>query len=204
MYSNITAFILTQLIERITGQNFYDLVRERVFIPLGMDTATFYPKTDQISAIPPTEITAERGLVQGFVHDEFTYYTTQGGVSNGAAGLFASVQDLAPFLGMALGRGSYHGQTITSQDLVARWTEDYFPSLLPMHTPLAWGDQNNVYLDQYHRNMVLKSGFTGCFMVGDLTAQRGFVLLSNRTYPTRPTDKVAFSSIKESLLATIL
>jgi len=93
---------------------------------------------------------------------------------------------------------------LVSQDLVARWTEDYFPSLLPVHTPLAWGDQNNIYLDQYHRALVLKSGFTGCFMAADLKQQSGFVLLANRTYPQRPIDKSAFGVVKESLLTTVL
>jgi CubicO group peptidase (beta-lactamase class C family) len=93
MYSNLTAFILTQVIEKATNQFFDDLVRDKIFTPLQMKTATFSPEPTLTDLIPPTEITEERGEVQGVVHDEFTYYTRRGGISNGAAGLFASILD---------------------------------------------------------------------------------------------------------------
>jgi len=199
-YSDITMFILTQLLERVTGQNFYQLVEERVFTPLKMHTATFAPAPEMRLRIPPTEVTPERDLVQGFVHDEFTYYTTQGGISNGAAGLFASISDIAQFLQMTVDSGRYNEQQIFQSDIVQMWTKDLFPSLLPTLTPLGWGDQNNDYISRYHRQIVVKSGFTGCFMVGDLQSRRGFALLSNRTYPKRPIDGSAFNKVKERLM----
>jgi len=67
-----------------------------------------------------------------------------------------------------------------------------------------WGDQNNVIIDQYHPHIVVKSGFTGCFMVADLLNKRGFVLLSNRTYPKRPLDASAFGKVKTELTKLVL
>lgn len=200
VYSNITAFILTQIIERVTGKNFNDLVSERIFMPLKMETTTFTPDPDNYSIIPPTEDTDDRGLVQGFVHDEFTYHTTKGNVRNGAAGLFASATDMANFLQMTIAGGVYKEERIFSEQLVAMWTKDFLPELLPIHTPIMWGDQNNVLIDQYHPNIVVKSGFTGCFMAADLQNKRGFVLLSNRIYPKRPIDASAFGKVKEDLM----
>lgn len=203
MYSNMTAFILTQLIERVTGQNFYTLVRERVFTPLGMRTATFTPAATAIANIPPTEITTDRGEVRGIVHDEFTYCTTAGTISNGAAGLFASVRDLANFIKMTAHGGMYNGKRLFSEDIVHDWTTNQFLTLLPTLTPLGWGDLNNVYLPKFHRDIVVKSGFTGCFMAADLKNKTGFVLLSNRTYPTRPENSEAFGLVKETLLDVV-
>lgn len=203
MYSNITAFILTQVIERVTGKNFNTLVHERIFTPLKMKTATFEPTVSMQESIPPTELTDDRGLVQGFVHDEFTYHTTKGGIRNGAAGLFASIDDLTHFLQMTLERGIYCGHRLFNVEAVSLWTTDYLPELLPTHSPLMWGDQNNVLIDSYHQEMVVKSGFTGCFMAVDLKQQKGFVLLSNRIYPKRPADASAFAVIKETLMQTV-
>ena len=205
MYTNITAFLLTQIIERATGKNFETLVQDRVFTPLGMATAILSPTPDQYPMIPPSELTTERGEVRGFVHDEFTYYMRKGGVSNGAAGLFASVLDLVPFLQMTLHGGIYQGKRLLSDDIVSRWTKDYFPQLLPTHTPVGWGDSpNNQFIDMYvDHKIVVKGGFTGCLMYGDLTQNRGLILLSNRTYPKRPDDPTAFSTFKRDVVKII-
>lgn len=168
MYSNITAFTLTQIIERVTGQLFTDLVQERVFDRLEMKTATFKPKDGQSKTIPPTEMTDDRGFVQGFVHDEYTYHTTKGDIRNGAAGLFVSIEDLTNFLQMTIDGGVFNNKRLFSEDVVWFWTKDYLPELLPIHTPIMWGDSNNVLIDKYHTNIVVKSGFTGCFMLADL------------------------------------
>jgi len=200
MYSNITPFILTQIIERVTGKRFEQLVTERVLDPLNMETAAFVPPKELLESIPPTEITADRGEVRGFVHDEFTYQTTLGGISNGAAGLFASIHDMQKFLQMTLSKGG----SLFSKEMVSLWTQDYYPELLPVHTPIGWGDLNNLLIDKFHREIVVKSGFTGCFMAADLKYKKGFVILSNRIYPTRPKDATAFSTLKEKLMAIAL
>ena len=200
MYSNITAFILTQLIERVTGRNFAQLVQEKVFKPLQMTSATFAPSREMIEKIPPTEITEDRGEVKGFVHDEFTHKTTTGGISNGAAGLFASITDLQKFLQMTLHKGS----GLFSPEMSSLWTKDYYPELLPVHTPIGWGDLNNSLIDNYHREIVVKAGFTGCLMVADMKNQKGFVILSNRTYPKRPDDASAFAAFKTELTSLAL
>jgi CubicO group peptidase (beta-lactamase class C family) len=203
-YSNITAFLLTQCIERATGKSFYDLVQRRILEPLHMATSTFAPTVEERAKIPPTELTSERGVVQGVVHDEFTHYMSEAGISCGAAGLFAPVTDLTHFLYMTLARGIYDEQKLFSPTTVSAWTTDQFPALLPTLTPLGWGDRNNHYINRYHREIVVKSGFTGCYMVADLQQKRGFALLSNRTYPERPADASAFEKIKAGLMEEVI
>lgn len=204
MYSNLTTFILTQVVEKVTGRTFDSLAEEKIFVPLGMTTATFSPKENQIPFIPPTEITDERGVVQGVVHDEFTYYTRRGGIASGAAGLFASIKDIKMLLRMAVNRGVTEEGAFISETLANKWTQDMFPELLPIHTPLAWGDLNNSIIDTYHRNIIVKAGFTGCFMLADLKHKKAFAILSNRTYPTRPVDSTSFTKLKEDLTAIAL
>lgn len=200
MYSNITAFILTKVIEKITGEILYDTVSRDIFSPLEMSTATFFPDKNMWQQIPPTEITEDRGVVQGFVHDESTYHLQSGNKSSGAAGLFASVKDVAKFLSMVVAGGSIHGERFFSPTIVNAWTENQFPDLLPTLTPLGWGDFNNEFIDPEHGKCVVKGGFTGCFMAYNLENAVGFVILSNTTYPVRPKDRAQFNVIKKEIL----
>ena len=100
---------------------------------------------------------------------------------------------------MTLNRGMIGERHFLSEGLVSKWTQDIFPELLPVHTPLAWGDLNNSLIDTYHRDIVIKAGFTGCFMLADLKQKRAFAVLSNRTYPTRPVDPSGFWKLKVDL-----
>lgn len=199
-YSNLTAFILSQIIERVLNQPFEEVVYDRILEPLGMHATTFTPTPEQRKYIPPTEITEERGLVQGFVHDEFSYYLRPGSVGNGAAGLFSTIEDMATFLRMTLKKGVYDNGKLFSEEIVKLWTADYWPSLLPTRTPLGWGDFANDLIDQYHREIVIKGGFTGCFLAADLKNEVGFVLLSNRTFPKRPADGQRTTELRKKLM----
>jgi CubicO group peptidase (beta-lactamase class C family) len=202
-YSNITAFIVTQIIEKATGRNFYELVQEWIFGPLQMRAATFAPSANLLSQIPPTEVTADRGEVRGVVHDEFSAHLMSGGISCGAAGLFASSYDLANFLQMILQGGVYQGQRLVSEALVQEWTRNQFPHLLPTRTPLGWGDLNNELIASSSHQIVIKGGFTGCLVVADLTTKQGFVWLSNRTYPVRPEDMTSLRELKKDLVGML-
>lgn len=204
MYSNITAFLLTQVIEKVTGRRLDELASERIFKPLGMSTATFSPGVVDKAGIIPSEITEERGEVRGFVHDESSDFLQKGNISSGAAGLFASIQDIALFMQMVAAKGMSKGFRLFSEEMVSLWTRDMYPALLPTHTPLGWGDLNNPMIDRYHRNIVVKGGFTGCFMFADLDQGVGLVLLSNRTYPKRKEDFSDFKKLKEDLMEVIL
>lgn len=207
-YSNVTAFLLTQVIERATKRTLHALTAEKIFTPLAMKTATFSPKTKPATHIPPTEITSDRGVVHGFVHDESTYFLHSGNITSGAAGLFASITDIAHFIQMTIGKGVYttNGSStrLFSDEIVALWTQDNFPTLLPMHTPLGWGDDFNGLIDPYHRQIVVKSGFTGCFMMADLKNEIGCIVLSNRTYPSRPHDSSNFKELKRDMMRLTL
>lgn len=204
MYSNITAFILTQLIEKITGKNFYALVNEEIFTPLEMATATFAPDELSRQLIPPTEITNDRGVVQGFVHDESTHYLQSGNISSGAAGLFASALDIAHFLKMVVNRGVINEKDFFSEKTVEKWTTNQFPDLLPVLTPLGWGDLNNQLVASHSERFVVKGGFTGCFIIGDLEKGVAFVILSNLIYPVRPKEKNNFNDLKKEIIALLL
>jgi CubicO group peptidase (beta-lactamase class C family) len=203
MYSNITAFLLTQVIEKITKENFYTTVQEKILIPCEMTTATFFPLCEERVSIPPTEMTKDRGLVQGFVHDESTYYLQKGGICSGASGLFASALDMAKFMKYAL---SFAGKdtSLFSDAMTHNFITNQFSNMLPITTPLGWGDGNNELISSYPGRFVVKGGFTGCFVIGDLQMKQAVVILSNATYPKRPKDRTAFNEMKQKIVELLI
>ncbi len=198
MYSNLTAFLLSQIIEKIVGKSLEDIFHQKISGPLDMKTSTFSPDK---KLTPPTEITKERGEVRGFVHDEFSNRLQSDNILTGAAGIFSTAEDVGKFIKNILNKNKE--DRIFSDKIISLWTKDHFPNLLPIHTPLCWGDFNNKFLDEYHREIVVKGGFTGCFMAIDLKNKKGFVLLSNRTYPKRPDNSSNFGKVKDYLMKVI-
>lgn len=203
-YSNVTAYWATLLVEALSLKKLPTLFQERIATPLGLSQATFGVAQNEREIIPPTEVTLERGEVRGVVHDESTEFLARADISMGAAGLFATAGDVATFLQMALRGGVTQSDArLFSEPIVARWTEDMFPEIIAP-TPCMWSDDQNSRAQKYGSRVIHKGGFTGCIALGDLDTQKGFVLLSNRTYPTRPNDSSAFVCVWEAIAEILL
>src|SRR5438477_1525282 len=120
VYSDIGAYMLGRLVERVSGQTLDAYVRGGVFLPLGMRETSYRPSSDLLARIAPTEFDAKRGgLVRGKVHDERAYYL--GGVS-AHAGLFSSAHDLVRFARMYLNGGSLEGARVVSAATIRQFT----------------------------------------------------------------------------------
>ncbi|HYR31136.1 MAG TPA: serine hydrolase domain-containing protein [Gemmatimonadales bacterium] len=96
VYSDLSAIVLMQVVERITGRPFDQVLAADVFTPLGMTATRFLPPQSWHDRIAPTEVDTffRHRLLIGEVHDESA--ARLGGVS-GNAGLFANAPDLARF-----------------------------------------------------------------------------------------------------------
>jgi len=94
VYSDLSAIVLMQVVERITGRSFDQVVADDVFTPLGMTATRFNPPKSWRDRIAPTEVDTffRHRLLIGEVHDESA--ARLGGVS-GNAGLFSNAADLA-------------------------------------------------------------------------------------------------------------
>src|SRR5438477_6382529 len=120
VYSDIGAYMLGRLVERVSGQTLDAYVRGGVFLPLGMRETSYRPSSDLLARIAPTEVDPKRGgLVRGKVHDERAYYL--GGVS-AHAGIFSSGYDLARFARMYLNGGTLDGVRVLQPATVAKFT----------------------------------------------------------------------------------
>jgi CubicO group peptidase (beta-lactamase class C family) len=186
VYSDISMYVMKDIVERISGEPLNQYVQENFYQPLGMQTAGYLPRNrfsrDQI--IPTENDTYFRKtLLVGYVHDQGAALV--GGVS-GHAGMFANTNDLAILYQMLLNKGTYGGQQYFKAQTVEmftarqsnvsrrglgfdRWdplTSNKYPSELA--SPQTYGH----------------TGYTGTCVWVDPSRGLVYVFLSNRVNPT--------------------
>lgn len=181
VYTNLPAFLLGIVLERIGGTSLHALANKYFFEPLQMNNTTFFPAS---SVCAPTEID-ERGEVRGVPHDESAYKFAIKRRSVGHAGLFSTVPDLLNFLAAMLDGELPHITEAAQKGL-------------------GWQVCDGNFMGKHARPHTFgKTGFTGTSVVCDIERGIGFVILSNRTYPKRPVDSSAINAIRCSIADSI-
>lgn len=178
VYTNLPAFFLGIIIERVGESILPALAQKYFFDPLHMADTTFFPH--DLSRVVPTEID-ERGEVRGLPHDESAYTFAKARRAVGHAGLFSTAPDLLIFL-EALMRGDFPWVVECAQK--------------------AWGWQANDsrFMGKYSTPQTFgKTGFTGTSVICDIERGVAFVILSNRTYPKRPGDDAAIFQFRADI-----
>ena len=186
-YSDLSAIVLMQAVERITGKPFDRYLTERVFRPLGMSATRFLPPASWRDRIAPTEhdtVFRHRWL-RGEVHDESA--ARLGGVS-GNAGLFSNALDLSRFAAMLLNGGAWDTLQLIRAETVAEFTRRQG---LPAGSTRALGwdtPADSGYSSagaKLSRRSFGHTGYTGTSMWMDPERDLFIVLLTNRVHPTR-------------------
>lgn len=172
-YSNIPAFLLGLIVERVGNAILPALAEEYFFDPLGMKDTTFFPH--DIERIAPTEI-VDGKEIRGTVHDESARVFAHARRAVGHAGLFSTAPDMLNFLD-ALLQGKY-------------------PAIVDgAEKGLGWHLSQSWFMGKQCGGLCFgKTGFTGTSVACDVQKGIGLVILSNRTYPTRPEDAMSLSS----------
>lgn len=142
---NASALVLGVLVARAAGASLGDVLRTRLFEPLGMVDTGFWTTPANLARIP-------------------TYYTTDPGAAgpteqpwskpdewarppvfpSGASGLLSTADDYLAFARLLLGDGSYQGQRLLSPASVARLTTNHLtPQQIEaagiLLVPKGWG-----------------------------------------------------------------
>ncbi len=186
LYSNVPAFLLGLVVEKIGGDTLENLAQTIFFQPLGMARTSLLPQYFSRDDIAPTEIEEWRGHVQGSVHDESAYvFTVKGGKAVGHAGLFSTAPDLLNFLDMLLHKGEMGGRQYLSPGIIAEMSTNQIPEL-GASTGLGWQLQQRWMGHSAGKHTFGKTGFTGTSVCVDVERGIGLVILSNRTFPKRP------------------
>lgn len=188
VYSDIGAFMMGEIVERVSRLSLDQYVARHITAPLRLRETRFNPPRTWRKRIAPTEFDSLRGgLVHGAVHDERAYYL--GGVA-AHAGLFGSARDLSRFATMMLRGGALDGARILSTETIARFTA-YADSAFS-NRALGWQKPaGSAWAGQYMSSRAFgHTGFTGTSIAIDPELDLYIILLSNRVNPTRDNPKI--------------
>jgi beta-N-acetylhexosaminidase len=212
VYSDLTFIIAPGIIEKLTGEKWYDFVTENIYHRIGAFDIGFNPyKKYSIERIVPTEYDSlfRRQLLHGTVHDEGA--AMLGGIS-GHAGLFATANDLMKLLELYRRMGEYGGEQIIDRSVLERYTKVQFPEN---------NNRRGLGFDKpYLNNSELShdksypthgatpesfghSGYTGTFVWVDPVFEISYVFFSNRVYPTRNNTLLSDLNIRTEILQAV-
>jgi CubicO group peptidase (beta-lactamase class C family) len=185
VYSDVGMIFMQQIVETLTSTPLNTYVQQKIYSPLGMQTAGFLPLYRfPAYRIPPTEDDRKdrKTLIDGYVHDPTA--ALMGGVA-GHAGVFAGANDVAILYQMMLNRGTYGGVQYIKPETVDLWTSkqsavsrrglgfDRWDPIADRHYP------SKLASDQAYGH----TGFTGTCVWVDPKYNLVYIFLSNRVHP---------------------
>ena len=190
-YSGLLFYLLPDIVEEITNEDFVNYINENFYDKLGASTITYNPSEKfGLKRIVPTEsdFNFRNEQIHGNVHDEGAIM--MGGVSANA-GLFANANDLAKLMQMYLNMGEYGGVRYIEDSTLQEFTKTQFPEN-DNHRAIAFdkpyleykGEDSNTARDASARSFG-HTGFTGTMVWMDPEADLLYIFLSNRVLPTR-------------------
>jgi CubicO group peptidase (beta-lactamase class C family) len=172
IYSDIGFLTLGHLIEQMTGDALDRLLARHVTGPLRLEQTTYGPVDPACAAA--TERRPDGTLCEGSVHDEIA---AQLGAPSAHAGVFATVGDLAGYLGA----WTVPTDAWLPRPLRREATRD-LTGHLDGHRGLGWAARHDAYDqlgDAWPPTAVFHSGFTGTSLALDPASRRWVVLLTN-------------------------
>ncbi|MBR2914372.1 MAG: beta-lactamase family protein [Clostridia bacterium] len=179
VYSCMGYILLGKILEKIEGKTLDKIVKERVFVPLGMENSFYNPPADAICAATERDIfTGE--MVCGVVHDENARFLK--GVS-GNAGMFCTVNDTVRFAKMLSQRGAGYLDEKTFSLAVTDYTPDFDESRglgFQLYGGKPFPGGSKMSIGSYGH-----TGFTGTSLFVDNKTGVYAILLTNRVHPTR-------------------
>jgi beta-N-acetylhexosaminidase len=212
VYSDLTFIIAPEIINRLTGQKWYEFVTDSIYKKIGAMEMGFNPyKKFNIDRIVPTEYDSvfRKQLLHGTVHDEAA--AMQGGIS-GHAGLFSDANDLMKLMELYRRMGDYGGHQIIGRNVMEEYTKVQFPENnnrrgLGFDKPLLNNSQlteNESYPTRgASPESFGHSGYTGTFVWVDPVSEISYVFLCNRVNPTRRSEQLYNLNIRSGILKAI-
>lgn len=188
LYSCFNYLILGFVVEKLVG-DMQAYAHKVIWEPLDMGDTDFNPAKSLKERCVATEISSERGLIKGEVHDGKAYIC--GGVA-GNAGVFSSLKDLFNLATMFLNEGVFQGKIIFKPETMALLNKVYTPGLNQKRT-LGWylGDEISQFAQNDSDSALYHTGFTGTSMYIDQARKCAIIILTNRVHPSRSNDNIS-------------
>jgi CubicO group peptidase (beta-lactamase class C family) len=134
-YSALAAFdTLGRVVEVASGMSFDKFLKERLFIPLGMNETTFQPTAEMQSRIVTSYQRAKDRMTRlEAKHPMLNLYGRE--YFSGGGGLYSTIQDYAVFAQMLLDGGQWNGKRLLSPRTVELMSSVFVPDTLPGRAP---------------------------------------------------------------------
>ena len=200
-YSNFGCGILACIVEKVTGQYFTDFIRERLFLPLGLDASFRIADLKRLDLVASLYQEEDLKLIRSpeiFQRVAFPKYPLGNNFRGPAGGLFISALDLAKIMQMLMNNGSYNNQVFLQEKTVLDMKKIHWKTLYPDGIYKQKGLQLLI-LDDYGPTLY---GHTGCayglrsYMLFD--DQYGYLFLCNGAKYQMIRD--GFATIQEGFL----
>jgi len=185
-YGNVSSLLLGLLLERVLGKSLLDSARTCIFKPYDMKQSSMISTSYSCA---PAEI-VDSTEVCGVVHDESARMFARERRAVGHAGLLSTADDLLTFA-EAFMKGE-----IVSNGIISVLQKNQIEHL-GSSTGLGW-ELHQEWMGNY-TNAIGKTGFTGTSILIDRAQQKACVILSNRTYPRRPTDSRTITAFRKAV-----
>lgn len=199
LYSDYNAFLLGEIVYRISGKTLDVYCKENIFTPLGMTDSYFLVPMSEDYRIAPTENDTywRNQLLVGYVHDEMAAMLE--GVS-GNAGLFSTGPDILKLMQTVLNDGTYSDGS-NDVKLYSETTTDLFTTRV---TGLGYSNSRALGWDtrpeptkypppcgwKFSANSFGHTGYTGTSVWADKEKDLIVIFLTNRVYPNRGNEEV--------------
>ncbi len=170
-YSDLGYYLLGEIIQVLDRCSLEESFQTYVFQPMNLQHTSF-TVSDFAQAVP-TEITKQRGVIQGVVHDSKAYQLK---APIGSAGLFATLPDLLTFVQCFMNNRYPSGKPLFSEKM--------FDALWSMNQggrTFGW----EVKKTQAGAGYLYHTGFTGTAIGMKKETKEALILLTNRIHPTR-------------------
>jgi CubicO group peptidase (beta-lactamase class C family) len=111
-YNNMMYVVAAEVVARVAGMSFQEFVRRRIFEPLGMSDSLFVGRDLGKHA----NVTGAHLIEQGVARETDLYVSPE---PLGAAGIESSAADMAKWLRMLLGNGTFEDKAVVKPETVA-------------------------------------------------------------------------------------
>jgi CubicO group peptidase (beta-lactamase class C family) len=187
LYSCTNYFLLSHVIEALSGQRLNRFIESTVLQPLGMEWTSFTPLTRwNRDSIAPTEVDSATGKPwHGIVHDEAARAVAAEGGCCGNAGLFSTAADLARFARLWLQEGACGTRQLLPPAIVRQALQDTVDAGTHRRGWCWQLDAAFFMSDDAPPGSAGHTGFTGPTLLLNPTTWHVAIVLNNRVYPTR-------------------
>jgi CubicO group peptidase (beta-lactamase class C family) len=133
--------VLSVLIERVSGRSFADFLRERIFVPLGMQDTDFHVPAEKRDSFATSYMRDPvTNKLEVHDHPHASRWSKPPSFSSGGGGLVSTADDYLAFCRMMLGKGRYGQTRILSPASVELMTMDHLSDSQKQDMEMFFGD----------------------------------------------------------------